>query len=109
VLVTFAGFFRISSINQLKYNTMGDLHRQKMEKETIKKWEKDIRPVLKGKTIANVRYMTEKEMEGLGWYSKALVIIFTDGTYMFPSADDEGNNAGALFTNIKGLETIPVI
>jgi hypothetical protein len=53
--------------------------------------------------------MTEKEMEGLGWYSKALVIIFTDGTYLFPSADDEGNDAGALFTNIKGLETIPVI
>jgi hypothetical protein len=109
VLVTFAEFFRISSINQLKYNTMGDLHRQKMEMETIKKWEKDIRPVLKGKTIANVRYMTEKEMEGLGWYSKALVIIFTDGTYMFPSADEEGNDAGVLFTNIKELDIIPKI
>jgi hypothetical protein len=88
---------------------MGDLHRQKMEKELIKKWETDINSKLKGKTIANVRYLTEKEMEELGWYSKAAVIIFTDGTYMFPSADDEGNNAGAMFTNIKGLDIIPVI
>jgi hypothetical protein len=53
--------------------------------------------------------MTEKEMEGLGWYSKALVIIFTDGTYMFPSADEEGNDAGVLFTNIKELDIIPKI
>jgi len=88
---------------------MGDLHRQKMEKETIKKWESDIRPKLVGKTIANVRYMTEKEMEGSGWYSKAPIIIFTDGTYMYPTCDEEGNDAGALFTNIKGLDIIPKI
>jgi hypothetical protein len=109
VLVTFAEFFRISSINQLKYNTMGDLHRQKMEKETIKKWEKDIIPKLVGKRIVSCKYMTEKEMEGLGWYSKALIITLEGGVKLFASADDEGNGAGALFTNIKGLETIPVI
>jgi len=28
--------------------------------------------------------------------------------FLTPSADDEGNDAGAIFTNIKGFETIPV-
>jgi hypothetical protein len=78
-------------------------------KVLIKKWETDIKKHLVGKTVANVRYLTDKEQQGMGWYRKALVIIFTDGSYMFPSADDEGNDAGALFTNFKGLETIPVI
>jgi hypothetical protein len=88
---------------------MGDLQRQKMELETIKKWEKDIQPKLVGRKITGCRYMTEKEMEGLGWYSKALIITLEGGVKIFASQDDEGNGAGALFTNIKGLETIPVI
>jgi len=77
--------------------------------ELTKSWESKIGAALKGKTIANVRYLTDAEMKQMMWYNKAIVIIFTDGTYMFPSADDEGNNAGALFTNIKGLDVIPVI
>lgn len=88
---------------------MGDLHRQKMEMETIKKWEKDIQPKLVGRKITGCKYMTEKEMEGLGWNSKALIITLEGGVKLFASADDEGNDAGALFTNIRGLETIPVI
>lgn len=79
------------------------------EKDLIKKWETDIKKALVGKKIANVRYLTDKEQQEMGWFRKALVIIFSDGTYMFPSADDEGNDAGALYTNIKGLDIIPVI
>ena len=72
-------------------------------------WAARVKAALKGKTIADVRYLTDAEMKHMMWYNKAVVIIFTDGTYMFPSSDDEGNSAGALFTNIVGLETIPVI
>ena len=74
----------------------------------VKKWEKDCQ-VLVGKKIKQVRYLTDKEQKDMGWYRKSVVIIFTDGTAIFPSADDEGNDAGALFTNIENLETIPVI
>ena len=77
--------------------------------ETIKRWEADISAKLVGKTIAQTRYLTDKEMDDLGWYQRALVIIFTDGEFIFPSADDEGNDAGALFTSFDGLETIGVI
>ena len=55
-----------------------------------------------GQTIKWVRYLTDEEMESLGWYEKSLVIEFA-------SADDEGNGAGALFTSWQDLPTIPVI
>jgi hypothetical protein len=79
-----------------------------MSKETEKIWT-DKCKVLIGKTVKSVRYMTDEEMEKFGWYSKPLVIQFTDGTYLYSSADDEGNDGGALFTNLKGLDVIPVI
>lgn len=81
----------------------------KDKKEHIEKWNEKCSNVLVGKTIKEVRYMTDKELEECGWFKRVLVIFFTDGTYMFPSMDDEGNDGGALFTNFDGLTTIPVI
>lgn len=77
--------------------------------ETINFWNLECNKHLVGKTIKNVRYMTDKEMNDMGWYKKPLVIFFNDGSYMYASSDDEGNDAGALFTSIEGLETIPTI
>lgn len=76
--------------------------------EYINKWEQKCQ-VLVGKTIGAVRYMTDEEMRNMYWHRKCVVIIFTDGTYIFPSMDDEGNDAGSLFTNIPNLDGIPVI
>ena len=73
------------------------------------KWEKDISKFLVGKTIKKIEYLTEQEAEGLGWNQIPLVIIFTDGSYIFPMADDEGNNGGAIATSSKELQTIPVM
>jgi hypothetical protein len=64
---------------------------------------------LKGKTIKTCRYMTDAEMQKFGWYKCPLMILFTDGTVLYASTDDEGNDGGALFTTIKGLEVIPTI
>jgi hypothetical protein len=75
----------------------------------IKQWEKECSKHLVGKKIYTVRYMTDEEMEEHLWDKKALVIIFTDGSYIYASSDDEGNNGGALFTSFDNLPTIPVI
>jgi hypothetical protein len=100
----------INIINHTKkHKNMGNLQRQKMEKETIKTWEKEIVQKLVGRRIVSCKYLTEKEMEALGWYNKSLVITLEGNVKLFASSDDEGNSAGALFTNISGLETIPVI
>lgn len=50
-----------------------------------------------GKQVINVRYMDAGEADSQGFNLKPIVIEFDDGTYIFPSMDDEGNDAGALF------------
>lgn len=77
--------------------------------DTVKHWESEAGNVLLNKTIVSVRYMTEEEVEHHGWNSAALIIILNDGTAIYPSADDEGNDAGALFTTSENIPVIPVI
>ena len=52
---------------------------------------------LTGKTIAIVRYMTEAECTKLMWDKRPLLIRFTDGSYIIPQSDDEGNDGGAMY------------
>ena len=52
---------------------------------------------LTGKTIAIVRYMTEAECTKLMWDKRPLLIRFTDGSYIRPQSDDEGNDGGAMY------------
>jgi hypothetical protein len=52
-----------------------------------------------GKTIEQVRVLTSTEIDDLGWYpggTTPLVVFFTDGTYIIPMQDEEGNGPGAL-------------
>lgn len=71
-------------------------------------WLKKIEKLLLGRTIKLVRYMTNEEANEFGWYRRAVVIQLNDGTCIYPSRDDEGNDAGALFTTSEELPTIPV-
>ncbi len=77
--------------------------------KTIDRWEKKISSKLVGKTIAKIDYLSPKEGEEMMWYKLPLAITFTDGSWIFPMADDEGNDGGSLATSIEGLETIPVM
>jgi hypothetical protein len=72
-------------------------------------WEQKIGEKLVGRTIAAVRYQTPEEADGWGFTSRAIVIVFDDASFILPSRDDEGNDAGALFTSYEDLPTIPVI
>ena len=74
-----------------------------------KRWTEKCKKHLVGKKIVQVRYLNKKEMDDLGWNQTPLVMFFNDGSYMFPSQDDEGNDGGSLFTSFKDLPTIPVI
>ena len=81
------------------------------EKERNKYWTNYANKNLEGKTIRSVSYMTKEESEDMGWYKRPIIIEFTDGTLVFPSRDDEGNNGGAMFGQTKDGEdlTFPVI
>ena len=67
-----------------------------MTKEEIEPYWNKKAQILVGKTIKETRYMTDEEAEKFGWYKKPLIIIFTDGTYIMPMMDDEGNDGGSL-------------
>ena len=83
----------------------------KSKEEIEQYWEKYGSDNLKGKTVASVRYFSQEEMEMMGWYKRPIVIQFTDGTIIFPSMDDEGNDGGALFGQTKNGDdlTFPVL
>lgn len=73
-----------------------------------KRWTDEIREALAGRMIRKVRYMTVKEAEDWGWYKRPIIIELDNGTQLIPSMDDEGNDGGAIFTNLKNLNVIPV-
>jgi hypothetical protein len=74
-----------------------------MSKEIIKEWTKKAQDVLKGKTIVEVRYLNDKEMENMGWYKRPICFFLNDGTSCILSQDDEGNDGGVLFYGSNGV------
>ncbi len=71
--------------------------------EVFEKWTKKSKEVLEGKTIVEVRYMNDQEMEDIGWSSRPIVFFLNDGTYCTLSQDEEGNDGGVLFYNENGI------
>ena len=78
-------------------------------KDLVITWESKATKLLVGKKVKQVRYLSAEEAREMCWDSRAIVIIFEDGTFIYPSADDEGNDAGALVTSSEDLPVIPVI
>ena len=88
---------------------------------TEKKWTNLITNLLVGREIIDVGYMTDEEIGESGWSCKAICLCLRDvrpvnnkgerrpDVWIYPSMDDEGNNAGALFTTDEDLPVIPVI
>lgn len=73
------------------------------QKEMIEKWNKVSQDVLKGRTIVEVRYLNDKEMEMMGWYSRPVCFFLDNGVSCILSADDEGNDGGVLFYGSDGV------
>jgi hypothetical protein len=53
--------------------------------------------------------LTNDEAERLGWSSRSVILELDNGDLVWPSRDDEGNDAGALFTTNSKADTLPVI
>lgn len=76
---------------------------------TTQRWTDAADMALTGRIITAVRYMNAEERDALDWHRSTLIIELDDGNSLWASADDEGNDAGALFTTVKKLPVIPVI
>lgn len=67
-----------------------------------------LKPMLIGKAIKYIRYMNDDEMQMFGWYSRPIIILLDDGTFIVPQRDDEGNDGGAIaLVNNKKYTLIP--
>jgi len=73
------------------------------------RWTKIAQDMLFGKKVTGVRYLSDEEMEEMGWDQKCVVIELDDGNLIYPSQDDEGNGPGALFTNSDKEPVLPII
>ena len=77
---------------------------------TEKRWTDYAKKHLLNRKITAVRYLTKDEAKGLGWYQRSLLLQLDNGTIIFMSKDDEGNDGGALFGQSEDGElTFPVI
>lgn len=63
------------------------------------KWADRASKEFVGRKIVSARYMSNEEADDLGWGTRPIVLQLDDGNIIYPSMDDEGNGAGALFSN----------
>lgn len=73
------------------------------DQEVTSHWTKVAKRVLEGKTIVEVRYLNDEEMEMMGWYKRPICFLLNDGTNCMLSMDDEGNDGGVLFYDSNGV------
>jgi hypothetical protein len=59
-------------------------------------WAEKLKPLV-GRTIVGVRYLNASETGQLGIAHQPVCLQLDDGALLWPMADDEGNDAGALF------------
>jgi len=61
-----------------------------------------------GQKITDVRWLTKEQTEDISdyWYNQPIQITLENGVTLVPMSDDEGNEAGAMATNIPSMETI---
>jgi hypothetical protein len=60
------------------------------------RWTAKASTILKGRTIEDVRYLTEEETDEAGWYNRPLVMFLDSGDMIVAMSDDEGNDGGSL-------------
>ena len=68
-----------------------------MSQTTLRtEWAAKLKPLV-GRTIVGVRYLDASEVSRLGILRHPVCLQLDDGALLWPMADDEGNDAGALF------------
>ena len=66
------------------------------DKTLFAQWAAKLKPLV-GRTIVSVRYLGADEIDRLGIMHHPVCLQLDDGALLWPMADDEGNDAGALF------------
>ena len=80
----------------------------KSRREVTDEWEARLQSLV-GRRIKSVSYMSDSEIQAIGWNKSPIVIELEDGVLLFPSRDDEGNGAGSLFVDAGKTAGLPSV
>jgi hypothetical protein len=69
-------------------------------------WIKTANKMLLNRKIVKVEYIPVKETNNMMWEYQPVCFLLDDGNWVYPMADDEGNEAGAL---VVGRDMLPVL
>jgi hypothetical protein len=69
--------------------------------EMTKHWTNVATKLLRGRTIVQVRYVTDEEIQDTYFAKRGLQIVLDNGTILYPMQDDEGNDFGAVHYQLK--------
>jgi len=82
----------------------------KMTKEELTDvWNKRVSKLLVGRKIIKVEYASDQDANEQGWDRRPVQIQLDNGVWLTPTSDDEGNDGGAIHTNLKNNSVIPVL
>jgi hypothetical protein len=70
-------------------------------------WIARANAALAGRRILDVIYANRDDTRALGWSLRPPVIVLSGDLQLWPSADAEGNDAGALMTTDPAAATLP--
>ena len=69
--------------------------------ENMNKYFNELFGSLVGKTVKGIIALNDKDIESMGWDpdhdTEAFGVLFTDGTFVVPMQDPEGNGPGFFF------------
>jgi len=69
----------------------------------------NIKKAIVGKTIKDVRYMTDAELKENDWHEAGIVLILEDGHILYPLSDNYEESPGALGTSFKKIPIIETL
>ena len=58
---------------------------------------------LLGQKIVKVEYMSEEDAEDMDWVNRPIQIRLSNGIWLTPTQDDEGNDGGSISTNTTDI------
>jgi len=78
----------------------------KSDSQLKAEWAAKLR-LLIGRTITGVRFMVPEERDQAAFAHSPVILTLDDDTLLYPLADDEGNDAGALAIQ-AGTKTVGI-
>ncbi len=75
-----------------------------MSSQTERKVTAAALAMLVGRRVVRVQYMPAAEATEVGWSHRPAVLQFDDGTVLYATADEEGNDAGVLLVETAQSE-----